>query len=366
MLTDHDLQELLGYKAQHPVLSVYLNTDPSEGSADAYKLRLRTMLKGNELREDVAEIERFFNHQNDWSGRSLAVFSCAPENYFRAYPLAVPVRDRVRINSQPYVKPLAQILDAFGGYGVALVDKQGARIFHIHLGEIKEQEGVLGEEVRHTKRGGASTFPGRRGGVAGQTNYAEEVAERNMREAADFAAHFFAEKNVRRVLLAGTDDNLALFRGLLPKVWQSLIVGTFPMSMTASKNEVLERALLIGQDAEHRREIQLVDAAVTGAAKGRGGVIRLDDTLTAVHEGRVHTLLITDGFRAPGYRCQGCGYVTAQKLDSCPFCGKNFEQIPDAVEMAVHKVMELGGDVEVLPNGESGKEFGNIAGLLRY
>jgi peptide chain release factor subunit 1 len=366
MLTDNDLQELLGYYAQSPVLSVYLNTDPSEGSADGYRLRLRNMLKVIELREDVEAVERYFNHEFDWSGRSVAVFSCAPETFFRAYPLAVPVHDRVRINSQPHVKPLADILDAYGGYGVALVDKQGARLFHIHLGEIKEQEGVMGEAVHHTKRGGASQVAGRRGGVAGRTNYEDELVERNMREAADFAAHFFGEKNVRRVLLAGTDDNLAIFRTLLPKSWQSLIVGSFPMSMTASKNEVLERSLLVGQEAEQRREAQLVNTVITGAAKGGRGAIRLDDTLSAVHDGRVQTLLIKEGFRAPGYRCTGCGYLTAQQLEICPFCGKNFEEIPDAVEMAVHKVMELGGEVEVLHDGEITQEFGNIAALLRY
>jgi peptide subunit release factor 1 (eRF1) len=272
----------------------------------------------------------------------------------------------VRINNQPHVKPLADLLDAFGGFGVVLVDKQGARLFHMHLGEIMEQEGILGETVRHTKRGGASAIPGRRGGVAGQTNWAEEVAGRNMREAADFAAHFLADKNIRRILLAGTEDNLALFRGLLPKSWQSLIVGTFPMSMTASKNEVLERAMQIGQEAERRREAQLVEVVMTGAAKGRGGVIRLDDTLKAVHEGRVQTLLIREGFRASGYRCSGCGFVTAQPFDACPYCGKTFESIPDAVEMAVRNVMLSGGDVEVLHDGQSTEDFGNIAALLRY
>jgi peptide subunit release factor 1 (eRF1) len=187
-----------------------------------------------------------------------------------------------------------------------------------------------------------------------------------MRESAEAAAHFFSENNVRRVLLAGTDDNLAQFRSMLPKSWQSLIVGTFPMSMNASKNEVLERAMQIGQEAERRREAQLVDMVITGAAKGRGGVTRLEETLKAVHSGRVQTLLIQDGFRAPGYRCTGCGYVTAEKLDSCPFCSGTFENIPDVVEMAVRKVMQSGGEVEVLHDEQMTENFGKIGALLRY
>ena len=365
MLTERDFSELLGYQAQHPVLSVYLNVDPSEG-ADAYKLRLRSMLKDSELKNDARVIERYIDHEYDWSGKSVAIFSCVPEKYFRAYSLAAPIRDRVRINNHPHVKPLADLLDAYGGYGVALVDKQGARMFYFHLGELREQEGTLGESVRRTKRGGASSVPGRRGGSTAQKNTSQEIAERNMREAAALAASFFAENNVRRILIGGTEDNAAIFRTLLPKSWQSLIVGSFPMSMTASHNEVLERAMQIGHEADQRRAVRMVDTIVTAAAKGRGGAIRLDDILGALHEGRIQTLAIKEGYRAPGYLCEGCGYLTAQKIETCPFCGKTFQHIPDAVELAVRQVLVLGGEVEVLHDAELAGKIANIGAILRY
>lgn len=366
MLTENDLRELLEYHAQAPVLSVYLNTDPAEGSVEIHKLHLRSMLKELDLPEDVLVVERYLDHEFGWSGRSVALFSCAAEEFFRAYPLAVPVRNRVRVHNRPHVKPLADLLDSYGGYGVVLVDKQEARMFYFHLGELREEEGVTGESVRRTKRGGGSQALGRRGGTAGQTNYVEEVTERNIKEAAEVAAQFFAENHVRRVLLGGTEDNLAIFRTHLPKAWLSLVVGTFPMSMNASKSDALERAMQIGQEAEKRRMEKLIDAVVTGAAKGRGGVVRLDETLSAVHEGRVQTLLILDGLRTPGYRCQGCGYVTSRQIDSCPFCGSEFEQIPDVVEMAVRKVMQSGGDVQVLHDDMALSEYEHIGAILRY
>ena len=366
MITDRDLQELLNYQAKHTVLSVYLNTDPVEGNADAYKLRLRSMLKDVDLAQDVANILRYIDHEFDWSGRSLAIFSCAPENFFAAYSLAVPVRARVRTGDRPFVKPLADLLDSYGGYGVVLVDKQGARLFYFHLGELQEQEGVLGESIRHTKRGGGSQATGRRGGVAGQTNYEQEVAERNMREAVDFAVHFFAEKKVRRVLIGGTDDNVALFRSQLPKAWQSLIVGAFSVSMLASQSEVLERALEVGSAAEYRREAHLVDTIVTNTAKGRGGALELQATLDAIREGRVQVLVIRDGYRTLGGRCTSCGYLAAQPMEFCPFCSKPAEEIPDIVELAVQKVMQWGADVEVLQKDQQMKGFDQIGALLRY
>ncbi len=366
MFTESDLRELLGFQSQSPVLSVYLNTEPSQGSADFHKRHLRSMLKEVGLPQDEAVVERYVSHEFDWSGRSVAIFSCAPDHFFRAYSLAVPVRSRVRVSDRPHVKPLADLMDSYGGYGVALVDKQGARLFYFHLGELREQEGVLGETVRRTKRGGGSQAQGRRGGVAGQTNYVDEVAERNIREAAGFATRFFAENNVRRILLGGAEDTVSLFRAQLPKTWQSLVVGTFPMSMTASHSEVLERAMAVGQEADRRREIKLVEAVVTSAAKGRGGVIRLEDTLSAVHQGRVQTLVIQEGLRAPGFRCESCDYLTARSLDACPFCGGHFESIPDAVELAVRQVMQSGGEVEFLHAETELREHESIGALLRY
>lgn len=366
MLTDRDLQELVGFQATSPVLSVYLNTDTNEGNAETHKLQLRSLLKQVDLADDVQAVLRYFEREHDWTGRSVAVFSCAPEGFLRAFSLALPVASRVRINNQPHVKPLADLLDSYGGYGVVLVDKQGARLFSFHLGELQEQEGLMGESIRHTKRGGGSQSPGRRGGVAGVTGYVDEVTDRNMKDAVEFATQFFTNNNVRRILIGGTEDNVALFRSQLPKAWQSLVVGTFPMGMSASQSEVLAKATEIGLQAEMRREERLVETVITNAAKKRGGVIDLDDTFTAIREGRVQTLVIREGFRLPGTRCRSCGYVSAVELAYCPFCGGECETIPDAVELAVHQVMSNGGDVEVLHADQAVGAFHNIGALLRY
>ena len=365
MFSDRVLRELLEYTSPSPVLSVYMNTDMTEGSIDVLKLRLRTMLKEVHQTQDEAAILKYFELEREWTGRSLAMFSCAAQKFFKAFPLAVPVRSLVFVGSQPYVKPLADLLDAYGGYGVALVDKQGARLFLFHLGELKEQEGILGEEVRHTKRGGASSVPGRLGGRAGTTRHAEQTVERNLKESAYFAAKFFEANHVRRVLIGGTDGNVSKFQSLLPKAWQSLVVGTFAMSMTANPDEVQEKALQLGQQSERRREKRLVEQVITSAAKGADGVVNLEDTLAAVHEGRIQTLVVSEGYRAPSFQCQGCEYLTTQKLEVCPFCGKSFRQINDAVEMAVRKVMQDGGEVEIIYDNPQLKAIG-IGGVLRY
>jgi len=366
MITEQNLQELLHYQPEHPVLSVYLNSDPAEGNTEFHRLRLRSLVKDVPLTADTDAIVEYIERHHDWSGKSVAIFSCSPDHFLRTYSLALPLQSRVRVSNRPHFKPLADLLDSYGGYGVVLVDKQGARFFHFHLGELQEQDGMLGESVRHTKRGGGSQVTGTRGGVAGQTGYVEEVTERNMRDAIEFATHFFAEKHVRRIVIGGTDDNVALFRSMLPKAWQSLIVGSFPISMVASQHEVLQKAMSIGEEAEKRREIQLVKQVVTNSAKGKGGVVGMQDTLDALRAGRVHTLVIQGGYRQTGARCSSCGYLASSPVDSCPFCGAATENVADVADLAVGEVMRSGGEVEVLRPEHIEEGFDRIGALLRY
>lgn len=367
MFTDNDLRELLEFTALEPVLSVYLNTNPSEGNADAYKLRLRTMLKEINLPQDVSAVERYIKQEYKWSGRGIAMFSCAASGFFRAFPLAIPVPNMVHASNRPIVRPLADLLESFGGYGVVLVDKQGARLFLFHLGELVEQEGTVGKVVKHTKRGGASSMPGRRGGVAGRTNYMEEVVERNMKDAAEFAIHFFEENRVRRILIGGTDENVALFRSLLPKAWQSLVMGSFAMGMTASHLDVLNRTMQIGSEVEQQREIHLVEQLLSTAAKGGAAIAGLENTLAALNQDRINTLVIAEGHHQGGYQCTLCGALTARLQITCPVCSKGkMREVLDIVDSAVVTTMRKGGMVEVVHANPQLEKAGLIGALLRY
>jgi len=369
MIDEAALQELLSYSSSSPILSVYLNLDPQRAAAEAPRQSLRQLLRGFEAEapDDTQAIARHFELAHDQHGRSLAMFSQQAGGFFRAFPLAVGLRSRARRMDRPYVKPLADVLDRYGHYGIALVDQRAVRLFQLHLGELREHETKPGEPVRHTKRGGASSLPGRRGGTDGRTRHQEEVAERNLREAAQAAVDFFRLVRTRRVLLGGHATTTARFRELLPKTMQSLVIGEFPIEMDAGQGEVLQRAMAIAEQIETGAEAALVEGLVTAAAKGREGVVRLDDTLHAVHEGRVMTLFVRDGFRAPGFRCTGCGYLTARRPQAeCPYCGKAFTEIADAVELAVRRVLQGGNEVEVVGPEAGLERVGSIGARLRY
>jgi len=369
MFRQQDLRELAAYQAETPILSVYLDVDPTERKTDEYKLALRHMLRhadGLAAAEDVAAVGRFFDHEYDWSGRGVVVFSCVGEEFWRTYSLAVPVASGVTVARKPYIWPLAALMDAYGSYAVVQVDRQGVRLLLFEMGELQTAGGYLGEEVRKLKKGrGASGGAGRRGGVPVSSRRGEEVAQRNIREAVKATKRFCRKHKPLRLIIAGADQTVAQFRESLPKHLREKVIGSFSADMNASEPEMRDRSLEILQQVERERESALVDAVFTEAAKGQRGVIRLADTLGAAHEGRIQTLVVARDYHQPGYRCQNCAYITDQSLDDCPFCGGEFGEIPDAAEALVTKVIEDGGKVEVVDEHPKIAEFG-VGALLRY
>lgn len=369
MFTQDDLRELAAVEAQTPILSVYLNVDPTELSTDEYKLQLRHMLErveGKAEPEDVAAVGRFFEHEYDWSGRGVAAFSCAREGFWRAYPLAVPVASRVAAARKPYITPLAALVEAYGRHMVALVDRQGVQLSLFEMGELQVSDDYTGEAVRRLKRGrGSAGGYGQRGGSPVSSQREGEAVKRNLRKAVKATNKFWKRHEPQHLIVAGADPTVAEFCEMLPKRLRDRVIGTFSADANAPEPEIREQTLEIIQEAESEREDALVEAVFTAAAKGRGGVIRLADTLGAAHEGRIQTLVIGRDFQAPGYRCRNCAYITDQQLESCPFCGGSFEEIPNAAEALVTKVIDDGGRVEVVDDHPKIAEFG-VGALLRY
>jgi len=363
-ITEQTLRELAALSFNSPMLSVYLNTTPEAGNVDDHRARLRGMLKKSTLQTDAEAVLRYFEQVHDWRGRGVAVFSAQATDFFRVYTVQVGLRDQVWEGRHPYVRPLVSLFDAYGYYGVVVVDKERARFFFFHLGVLEEQKGYEGQEVRKVKAGGGSSAPGRRVGAPGLDNYLAEVIERNMREAAHAAMRFFTRHKVRRILIGGSEENTALFRKMLPLRWQSLVVGTFPIEMRASHAEVWQKAMEVGAEAERKQESRLIERVRVEAAKGGLAVTGLDETLGAVYEGRARLVVVEEGYREAGYRCTGCGFLTTQALESCPFCGSPLEEVPDAVELVVRQAIDKGTEVEMVPHPLD--DIGYIGALLRY
>jgi peptide subunit release factor 1 (eRF1) len=166
--------------------------------------------------------------------------------------------------------------------------------------------------------------------------------------------------------LGGTETNIAQFREMIPAQWNEKLRGTFAIAQRAPEGEVRDRSLEALHAAEMAREEKLVEAIRVAAAKSANGAVGMDDTLLALHAGRVQTLALVEGLDVPGFQCNGCGYLATHNHGACPYCGSTFREVANAAEHLVRRVVEQGGSVEFLEEDSALKDVGGIAALLRY
>jgi peptide chain release factor subunit 1 len=362
VISEKELQELTGLTSTGAcVVSLYLNADLSQQSKEKCKLVLRDLLesvRSADAADDAAKIETFFDLEYDWQGKGVAIFSASETGLWRVYPLTVPIESEAHTGEGVYLKPLTQVLSEFARYGVVLVDREGARFFLVQLGQIEEKGSWTGEELKRHKQGGfaAARFQRR----------VDKHAQQNLKRVAESTVRFCADNLCNRLILGGSDDTLPRFRGMLPKALQKQVVGTLSLDMTASASEVMVRSTELLETEERQREGKLVEDLITAAAKGRGAVIGLADTFYEAHQGRVHTLVLERGFEVNGYLCDGCGYVSAEPITKCPFCGGKPHPIEGAVNRVVGKVIASGGKVETVVANEALAKAGHVGAILRY
>lgn len=356
----HELAELVSEKAD--VLSLYLNLDRRSRSFDEHKLALRNLLaqaaEQGATSDDIERIERFFEHEFDRQGRAVACFSCQARKFWRGYSLLVPSENAVFVGRRPYIKPLSDIWDNYGRFSIVMVDREGARAFVYHLGALVDTAGMLGAEVRRHKQGGWAAQKLQR--------YEDQEARHNLKDAAEWAEDYLAQQKVNRVVLAGTEGNLAEFREQMPRPLQDKIVGQINLDMNISPAEAWEHGFEVAQHAQQEAEAAMLEQVITLAHKGGAGAVGLADTVTAMQQGRVYHLLVAPGLHGAGYQCEHCGAVIIEAADACPYCNGALVPSADVVNLVIHRAIDDGLQVSVLERAERLNEVGGIAAVLRY
>jgi peptide chain release factor subunit 1 len=362
VISENELRELAGFVSTgSPVLSLYLDTDLTQQLKEKCKLVLRDLLESvgdSASDEDIAKVERFFDLEYDWQARGIAIFTAADQDFWRVYPLDLPVESEMHAGDRLYLRPMTQVMAQSQRYGMLLLDRESARFFLTSLGQIEETSEWIGQDLKRHKQGGFA--------AARFQRHVDKQAEQNLKLAAEATARFCQEHHCQGLILGGADETLAQFQEMLPKALRKQIVGTLPFDMTAALTEIQERCAELIRAREQGRQQKLVEDLVTAAAKGGGAVTGLADTFYMAHQGRAHTLVVERGFEVEGYLCGDCGYVSADPISKCPLCGGEPQPIPDAVNRVIRQVIAVGGKVETVTDSEALAEAGQIGAVLRY
>ena len=362
MYVDEDVRQAIEFESddQTPILSVYLNVDPSRRTADKYKLALRNLLnkaKGADP-DDIKRMQAYLEMEFNRQGRSLIMFSCSACDFWWAKTYMVPVQDAAFVGRRPYVRQLARLMDTYERYGVVHVDQQGARLYVFHMGVLEDVEGFLGEEVKVHKAGGWAAARYQRHEVG--------VAQHNLQDTAELAEDFYRRAETRRLLLAGTDKNVARFQELLSNRLRSMVMGSFAAGANASPADLSDKAIKLVQKAAAEADIATADMIVDTVHKKGNAVAGLAETLTAVQEGRASHVVVLSGFARPAYRFVDTGYIVLDLGDDKELGSGRVQELPDAVESVLRRAMVQGIGVTILDEHAGLDKLGKIAALTRY
>src|ERR1019366_7440348 len=111
-----------------------------------------------------------------------------------------------------------------------------------------------------------------------------------------------------RLLVGGPDDAVAGLEEQLSPATGGRICGRVSVRVAAPLEEIAATVRTAAESFERSRQADIVDELRQRAAGSHGGVVGLEATLDALELRRVATLVVSDGFVAPGAHCPACGH----------------------------------------------------------
>ena len=290
--------------------------------------------------------------------RGMAIFSCSVAGYWQVLELAVPVPNMIVIAPTAHIRVLESIIEHNARFAVLLADRQRARLFLFELGRLVERQEHFDQLPRHDDDGGQWG----KDHVAGHTAVA---AARHLRRAAQAAFAFYQEQVFDHLILGAPQDLVGELEGELHPWLRERVVARLSIPVGAREAEILSATLDVEAEVERAREAGLVERLRQALGSGNGAVAGIGDVLEALVARRAETLLVSEGYEAPGWRCRGCGFVGIRGR-RCPVCEADMEQVDDVVEEAVQEGLAQSCRLAMCRDNADLDVLGRIAALVRF
>jgi peptide chain release factor subunit 1 len=364
MISDQDIKLLRRYTPDSDscIFSLYLNVDQSNaanlnrGFETSFESMFRQVLDDQNSNQESkqrfeAECRRIRQFLRDYvpKGKSLVLFSDSKQNFWWQRDLQVALPSGLRWSQKPWVRPLLELVEGHDRVGIVLIDKQRARIFAGDGGEIEQQLEILSDVPNRHSTTGTDHIMSQGQMERDHVNHVQSHARRT----ADELASIIERLKLEKVVIGGPVEATTAFISVLPKRIQQMVIGTISAPVEANSERLKSEVRDVQDRAEQEDEAKIVDAMITAAMKGDKAVLGLSDTLFAIQAGRVYRLVVARDYRAEGKECGSCH----GKLDAAP----------DLINRASHRVLDMGGKIQLVA-GEAAAKLADarIGALLRF
>ncbi|HEU4973803.1 MAG TPA: Vms1/Ankzf1 family peptidyl-tRNA hydrolase [Baekduia sp.] len=377
-ITTDRLRELAETRTTYgKVLSVFINLDPRSFAAPPARateissvideasrmIRDHAALTHEEraaLERDVERVRDRLRNGTDTKGAlGLAIFASEAAELFEVLKLPRPVEHKVAVSDAPCVEPLARI-GAGELWWLVLVDRRRARLLAGTVDGLVELWRQDDETKGQHDQGGWS-----------QARYQRSVdkeAEDHLRAVDAELQRRLRGLRIAGILLGGPSETTSQLEGMLHADVSRCVQGRFDVDVwNTSADEVRDAARAVLDELTARRDQELLERIDEGLGTNGRAAKGLGDVLRAVHERRIDTLVVQEGFTARGNRCPQCGWLGVSAGAQCPADGTMTEPVENIVEAAVASTFGQGARVRYLPlNDPDLEQKGSIAALLRF
>jgi peptide subunit release factor 1 (eRF1) len=338
-VTHEAIQVLVDHpKGQGMIVSCYADTSMTDGFQWLWAQRLKNeasaidqQLKGDHqararFTRDLEVIRHALEEPAVQRTRGMALFSASDQGLFRAFPLGLPVKDRLVLDEAPYLVPLLEVMHRQRRYLLVLTDSH-----HGHLYEAAWGHTHLLQQIEHAiprRQHSAGELWGKQQPTIAR--HREDHVLHYRKELASAIDQVWPTAPFRGLIVLGDAKTVAALCAALPSAIANRIVHTGPYSwarrtptLDAKVQEVLDAALrahdaeLIAQFERRLRENHLVTAGP-------------QEVINALRNGQVGYpgyLLLEPDRGVMAARCTRCESVFTTIYATCPVCQGTCEKV---------------------------------------
>lgn len=308
------------------------------------------ILKEEELKNffnTMERVKKVIRHTSE----KIAVFASHKNDYFKVVSLFTDIPNAFVVDSSPYIRPLAEMVDEWIPFTLLLMNSNHAKIFSISYGEIVGRKELSADIMNKHKKGGWSQARFQRLRKGEIHSFFAEVADA-LRPSSD-----------ENIILAGPGYAKMQFRNSLPLTLQKKIIGIIDVDINEEKDLLKESIEFMSKEGK-KEKIHIIQQLKREILRDGLAVYGVMETMRAVKNGQAEIVLIEKSYSIKGWICEKCQIVEKGNAKICPYCGGHTSEV-DVIEELIEFAERMETHVEFIDNEEI-RKIGHVGALLRY
>ena len=312
------------------------------------------------LLKDLDAIQDYCAKDAASNSAGLAIYACSGAGFWEILSLPEAPRSRIVFDHNPFVRPLSLILDEFQRLIAFLVDRREAKWYEVFMGEIKLLD-EMKTEVPKKVKGGGEREEARR-----MERHVDSAVHDHYKKAAQKTFDLFKKNGFHGFVLGCPDNLVGEIEPVLHPYIRERLKGWLRAKPADAPDAVLKETQALERAIKAAEEEAIVKKLAGELEKGGRACSGLKDSLRALNQGEVQTLVVTRFFASPGKYCPHCKLLYTEQELKCPSCERKTDAVVDIVDEAIEAAMGRDAAVKHVTPPSKLDHYGSIGAQLRY